>query len=87
MRARLKVFPMLQSKAQGLSTAAHIKEAAGEKSSSLVCANHEICDSFVELGCGGSEQDLSCFWAAAEPTGCACTENNSMCHANTHPLS
>lgn len=63
MRAKLKVFPMLQSKAQGVSTAAHAKEAAGEKFSSLVCASHEICDSSVELSCGGSEWDLSCFWA------------------------
>lgn len=73
MRAKLKVFSTLQSKAQGLSTAAHIKEAAGGKFSSLVCANHEICDSFVELSCGGLEWDLSCFWVVAEPTGCACT--------------
>lgn len=74
---------MLQPKAQGVSTAAHAKEAAGQKSSSLACANHEICDSSVELSCGGSEWDLSCFWAAADPTGCACPENTSMCHANT----
>lgn len=64
---------MLQSKAQGLSTAAHIREVAGEKFSSLVCASHEICDSFVELSCGGLEWDLSYFWAVAEPTGCGCT--------------
>lgn len=73
MRAKLKVFSVLQPKAQGLSTASHIKKAAGEKISSLVCADHEICDSFVGLSCGSSEWDLSCFWAVAEPTGCTCT--------------
>lgn len=89
MRAKLKVFSMLQSKAQGVSTAAHIKEAAGEKFSSLVCASHEIRASFVELSCGGSE------WESELPLGSSRTYrlclhlkyfHVSRKHPLTHPL-
>ena len=61
MRTKLKVFSMLQSKVLDLSTVAYIKQVAREKIARLVCADHEIHDSFLELSCGGSEWDLSCF--------------------------